>query len=143
MILADGHAWCWGYVLVLGEALRREGFEVRWGTMLSDRHPRAIECGCTESHEVLEVVVDSGARHVLDPTTGVVFPCSLADLLTNPTLADVERVIDGRYRERRYELYATSGWYHDVEHVALRTRPDSRLHFRSVQQFLTRSTNSR
>ena len=39
-ILAGGHAWCSGAAIVLGTALRREGFEVRWVTMLADDHPR-------------------------------------------------------------------------------------------------------
>lgn len=134
-ILADGHAWCWGYALVLGEALRREGFEVHWVTMLSDRHPRAIECGCTESHEVLEVLVDGGARHVLDPMAGVAFPCSLGQLLADPARADVPREEDARYRERRYALYSTSAWYRDVERIAVRSRPDARPHFQPAARF--------
>ena len=134
-ILADGHAWCWGYALVLGEALRREGFDVRWVTMLSDRHPRAIECGFTESHEVLEVVVEDGVRYVLDPMAGIAFPCSLGQLLADPARADVPREEDARYRERRYALYSTSAWYRDVERVAVRLRPDARPRFRPAARF--------
>jgi SAM-dependent methyltransferase len=139
-ILADGHAWCWGYVLVLGEALWREGFDVRWGTMLSDRHPDAIEFGRTQSHEVLEVAVDGGARHVLDPMVGVVFPCSLGELLADPARADVSRVEDARYRERGYALYSTAAWYQCVDLVAMRDRPDERPHFKPAAVFAIGAT---
>ena len=41
-ILAGGSAWCWGYVLVLGDALAREGFGVQWVTMVAKGHPRGV-----------------------------------------------------------------------------------------------------
>jgi len=50
------------------------------------------------------------------------FPCSLAELLRDPDLADrVERERDELYVSRGYDLYATSFWYRRVVAVAVRT----------------------
>ena len=125
-ILAGGYAWCWGYVVVLGEALTQEGYDVRWVTMIAEDHPRGLGDHRRDSHEVLEVALDGGRRVVCDPTAGIVFEASIAALLTDPSLADTARPEDERYRTRSYALYSTSTWYRLVRRVAIRTRPGAR-----------------
>ena len=132
-ILAGGHAWCWGYVLVLGEALAREGYDMRWVTMIAEGHPRGRGERCEDSHEVLEVRLDGGRRVVCDPMAGIVFPSSLADLLRRPELADVPRVEGERYEQRGYALYSSSAWYRLVRRVAIRGRPTGRPRYIDVR----------
>jgi SAM-dependent methyltransferase len=133
-ILAGGHAWCWGYVLVLGEALRREGFELRWVTMIAEDHPLGLGDRRRDSHEVLEVQLPEGGWVVCDPMVGAVFEASLSRLLNGPTLADSERPEDERYRSRNYALYSTSVWYRLVRRVAIRRHSGARLRFRDADQ---------
>jgi hypothetical protein len=122
-LLAAGVGWCLDYAVVLGEALRREGFEVQWVTMLAVGHPRGRGRRQIDTHEVLEVTMEDGARHVVDPMAGVHFPYELRELLRNPALADLPRERDERYRARNYDLYATSLWYERVAKVDLRKSP--------------------
>ena len=131
-ILAGGHAWCWGYIVVLGDALRREGFRPRWVTMVAEGHPLGLGPEQRDSHEVLEVSVEDGSHLVCDPMVGIVFDASLQQLLADPSLADVERPEDERYRERHYGLYSTSEWYARVRRVAVRSRSGQRLRLRAV-----------
>jgi SAM-dependent methyltransferase len=131
-ILAGGHAWCWGYVVVLGDALLREGFRPRWVTMVAEGHPLGLGPEQRDSHEVLEVSLDDGSHIVCDPMVGIVFDASLQQLLADPSLADTERPEDERYRERNYALYSTSEWYRRVRRVAVRSRPGQRLRLRAV-----------
>jgi SAM-dependent methyltransferase len=128
-ILAGGYAWCWGYVVVLGEALAREGYEVSWITMVAEDHPRGIGKRRRDTHEVLEVKVEGRTAVVCDPMVGIVFESSLAQLLADPGRADVPREEDKRYQARSYALYSTSSWYQLVRRVAVRRRPGSRLRF--------------
>ena len=128
-VLAGGHAWCWGYVLVLGEALVREGFEVRWVTMIAEDHPLGLGERRRDSHEVLEVWLADGRRVVCDPMVGIVFEASLAQLLSTPALADSPRPEDDRYRARNYALYSTSTWYGLVRRIAIRRRSNARLSY--------------
>lgn len=128
-ILAGGHAWCWGYVRVLGEALAREGYEVRWVTMIAEGHPRGRGQNRTESHEVLDVRLTDGKRVVCDPMVGVVFESSLEQILEDPSRADVPRAEDDRYSAREYALYSTSAWYRLIRRVAIRRRPNGRLRY--------------
>ncbi len=136
-ILAGGHAWCWGYVLVLGEALAREGYDFRWVTMVAEDHPHGRGDRRRDSHEVLEVALDGDQRVVCDPMAGVVFDASLAQLLSDPTRADVSRPEDERYRLRDYELYCTSAWYRRVRRVAIRRRPGARLRYVDASRLQT------
>ncbi len=122
-ILARGHAWCWGYVLVLGEALRREGYRVRWVTMVAAGHQRGRGRSMTETHEVIEVESGEASRQVLDPMAGVVFEASAEELVARPELADTERDRDERYRQRGYDLYATSEWYAKVVKLSVNGTP--------------------
>lgn len=131
-IVADGSAWCWGYVLVLGDTLRREGCGVRWVTMAAERHPHGRGPTAEDTHEVLEVTVRDGSRGVVDPMAGVRFSHSLDELLARPALADIDRSRDGRYRQREYDLYATSFWYERVVRVAVRSRPSDPLAWTSA-----------
>ena len=133
-ILAAGYAWCWGYVRVLGEALTREGLELRWVTMIAEGHPRGRGTTLTESHEVLEVTLGDGRRVVCDPTVGIVFDASVAALLADPSRADTPRSEDDRYGERGYALYSTSAWYGLVHRVAVRARPEGRLRYLPAAQ---------
>jgi len=127
-ILAAGHAWCWGYVLVLGEALRREGFQVRWASMIAHDHPRGLGAERRESHEVLEVELD-GRAVVCDPMAGRVFDGSVADLVRDPERAAGDRD-DERWRARSYALYASPEWYSRVVQIAMRDDPHGRMRFR-------------
>jgi hypothetical protein len=122
-IIAGGHAWCWGYVLVLGEALRREGFAVRWVTMVAKGHPRGRGRAKTDTHEVIEVTLADGSRRTLDPMAGVIFDDPVEELVRHPERADLERSRDARYRERDYDLYATSRWYELVTKLAFNNTP--------------------
>jgi ubiquinone/menaquinone biosynthesis C-methylase UbiE len=133
-ILAGGHAWCMGYCLVLGEALRREGFPVRWVTMLAEDHPRGVGSERRDTHELVEVRVPTGEWVALDPTAGVAFETSVDELVRDPTQADLPRHRDARYQQRHYDLYATSEWYRRVKQVAIRDRPDQRLRLRPVRR---------
>src|SRR5207248_172661 len=119
-VLAGGYAWCAGYVNVLHELLRHQGYSARWITMVAEDHPRGRGELGEDTHEVLEVELPDGSRRVADPMAGVWFEASLADLLADPSLADVERERDERYSERGYDLYATSFWYSRVRRVAIR-----------------------
>ncbi len=123
VILAQGTGWCLDYAVVLGEALRREGFRVRWVSMLAEGHPRGRGERKIDTHEVIELELSDGSLSVVDPMANVRFPSSLAELLRNPTLADIDRVRDERYQSRGYDLYATSFWYSRVRKVDLRLSP--------------------
>jgi SAM-dependent methyltransferase len=137
-ILAGGYAWCWGYVLVLGEALTQEGHEVRWVTMIAEDHPLGLGDRRRDTHEVLEVLLDDGRRVVCDPMVGIVFDASLSELLTDPSLADAARPEDERYSSRSYALYSTSSWYQLVRRVAIRTRPGARLRYVDTRRLVER-----
>jgi SAM-dependent methyltransferase len=138
-ILAGGHAWCWGYVVVLGEALRRESYELRWVTMIAEDHPLGLGDRRRDSHEVLEVVLAGGRRVVCDPMVGIVFEASLSELLDDPARADTPRPEDDRYHSRNYALYSTSEWYGRVRRVAIRTRPGGRLRYVDPRRLIERS----
>ena len=137
-ILAGGYAWCWGYVLVLGEALKREGYDVRWATMIAEDHPRGLGPNRRDSHEVLEVTLPSGDAVVCDPMVGIVFETSLGDLLRDPTRADTPLAEDDRYTSRGYALYSTSAWYRLVRRIAIRQRPNARLRYVSTESYCAR-----
>jgi SAM-dependent methyltransferase len=129
-ILAGGHAWCWGYALVIGEALRREGFAVRWITMVAGDHPRGRGPEREDSHEVVEVELPGGERHVVDAMANVRFARAVGELLREPRWADAPAAGaagDKRWSERSYDLYATSFWYSRVRRVAVRRRPTDPL----------------
>jgi ubiquinone/menaquinone biosynthesis C-methylase UbiE len=122
-IITGGDAWCWGYVLVLGEALRREGYKVRWVTMVAEGHPRGRGRSRTDTHEVIEVAFADGSRRVLDPMAGVVFDDPVEELIRHPERANTDRPRGQRYRERDYDLYATSLWYELVTKFAVNETP--------------------
>jgi SAM-dependent methyltransferase len=121
-ILAGGHAWCWGYALVLGEILRREGCEVRWLSMLARDHPRGRGPQGIDSHEVVLAVCD-GMEILLDPMSNVVIPHRLGEVLRRPELAAPRPDPDDRYTARGYSLYSTDFWYRRVFKYALRSDP--------------------
>jgi Transglutaminase-like superfamily len=131
-VLAGGHAWCWGYAVALGEMLRREGYDVRWISMLAEDHPRGRGERRVDSHEVVEVTVDDGTRRVLDPMAGVRFENSIEELLAQPMAADIERRRDDQYIARDYDLYSTSFWYSRVTKIAVRRDPRQRARFSRV-----------
>jgi hypothetical protein len=122
-IITDGDAWCWGYVLVLGEALRREGYDVRWVTMVAEGHSRGRGANRTETHEVVEVAFADGSRRVLDPMARVLFEDPAEELIREPERADIDRERDSRYQERDYDLYASSRWYELVTRFAVNEIP--------------------
>lgn len=109
-ILADGYGWCISYAVTLGQLLKREGYDITWITMRAKDHERGSGPDKRDAHEVLEIVID-GERHVLDPMANTHFPCSLAALLANPSLATRHAWADERGRERGYDLYNTAYWY--------------------------------
>lgn len=121
-ILSSGRAWCAGYAAVLAEALSREGIAARRATLVAHGHPSGRGPLQRETHEVVEAW-DGERLSVLDPTTGVVFGHALAELLADPELAVPNRAPDARWRERHYELYATSFLYSRVVAVGIREDP--------------------
>ena len=131
-VLAGGHAWCWGYAFVLGEMLRREGYDVRWISMMAESHPHGRGDRRVDSHEVVEITVDGGLRRVLDPMSGVSFESSIDELLARPEAADIERSRDERYVARDYDLYSTSFWYSRVTKIAVRSDPRQEARFVAV-----------
>ena len=124
-VLSERKALCLGYALTLGQLLEREGRDVRYATLLARDHERGRGQARIDSHEVLEVRESGGALVVLDPMTNRRFPCSLLDLLRDPSLARPRPARDDRYRARRYELYDTSYFYERVFEVCVRTSPDA------------------
>ena len=135
-ILAGGFAWCWGSAIVLGRLLQREGFEVQWATMLANNHPRGRGAAQTDSHEVLQVMLN-GSPAILDPMANTLIPYSIAEVLKNPALAAPKMNPDSRYTERGYHLYDTEFWYSRVVKYVLRRDPASRArrwHWRRNQK---------
>jgi len=128
-ILAGGVAFCWGYAVVLGSILRREGFDVRWLSMLARDHPRGRGQEKIDSHEVILARCD-GAEVILDPMSNTVIPHPLAEVLRNPALAAPKPEPDERYAVRGYELYSTSFWYERVFEYALRQDPADKPRWR-------------
>jgi hypothetical protein len=119
-ILRGGYAQCIGYVIVLGELLKREGHDVRWVTMIADNHPRGRGPRLEDSHEVL--LLRTGETEVLlDPTADTVIPHPLDEVLRHPSLALAKEHPDRRYQERGYNLYDTAFWYSRVARYAVRT----------------------
>ena len=123
-ILKGGHAWCWGYAIVLGKLLAREGFRVRWLTMIAHEHPQGRGAERSDSHEVLSVELD-GREVLLDPTSNTCLPHGFEAVLARPELARPPERPDDRWRERRYHLYSTDEWYRRVVRYALRSDPDA------------------
>jgi SAM-dependent methyltransferase len=125
-ILANGHAFCMGYTLVLGQLLQREGMRVRWLTMMAKDHPRGRGDEKVDSHEMLLLSVD-GKEVILDPTTNVCIPRSLNEVLENPKLAEEKRNPDARYLARGYNLYGTEFWFSRVFKYAVRSKPEEAM----------------
>ncbi len=121
-VLAGGHAWCWGYAVALGGILRREGYEVRWLSMLARDHPRGRGPQRIDSHEVVLAVCD-GREVILDPMSNTCIPHPFAEVLRHPELAAPRPDPDERYRARDYALYSTDFWYRRVFKYALRSDP--------------------
>jgi len=128
-ILAGGTAFSWGYAVVLGSILRREGFDVRWLSMLARDHPRGRGREKIDSHEVILARCD-GAEVILDPMSNTVIPHPLAEVLRNPALATPKPEPDERYAARGYALYSTSFWYERVFEYALRADPADKPRWR-------------
>lgn len=129
-IIKDGHAFCMGYTVALGGLLQREGYDLRWITMIAENHPRGRGPKQEETHETLEVSVD-GRKVVLDPMSDTLFRHSLDDLLANPALADPCSFVDARGTERGYNLYNTSFWYERVVKFARRKKLRARVWYRT------------
>jgi hypothetical protein len=102
--------------------------------MVAEQHPLGVGPRRRDSHEVIEVTLPAGQRVVCDPMVGLVFDASLAELLSDPSRADVRRKEDERYEARNYALYSTSAWYRLVQRVAVRPRPNARLRFRDAKR---------
>ena len=131
-LLARGRAWCAGYTLAAGLLLRREGYGVRWATMVAHQHPRGRGTAREDTHEVLEVRSPSGDVKVLDAMANRWFDASLDDLLRDPGLAATDGEGDARWRERGYDLYASSFWYERVVRIAMRDDLGEDQRFRTV-----------
>ena len=127
-ILTKGYAFCWGYVVVLGELLRKEGFSVKWLSMLAKNHPKGRGRERTDSHEVIVVEID-GKEIILDPMANTCIPHSLSEVLTHPELARAKENPDERYVSRGYEMYDTEFWYDRVYKYALRDDYRKRIFF--------------
>ncbi len=124
----SGFAFCWGYVVALGDILQREGFSLKWLTMLANDHPRGRGKHSTDSHEVLLVQLD-GREHILDAMANTHIPHSFADVLKQPSLAKPKVDPDKRYQERGYHLYDTEFWYSNVARYAIRKNPKQKIFF--------------
>jgi ubiquinone/menaquinone biosynthesis C-methylase UbiE len=121
-ILQGGYAYCWGYAVVLGRLLQREGYDVRWLTMLANGHPRGRGLEQTDSHEVLLVMLD-GKECILDPMANTLIPHALAEVLANPALAPPKAAPDARYQERGYWLYDSEFFYSRIVKYRIRRDP--------------------
>lgn len=141
-VLSDGVAWCTGYALGAGLLLQREGFRIRWLTLLADGPPPTGGAPI-DAHEVLEVEFGGGRRRVLDPMANVWFDASIVELLRDPRRADVERTRDRRYVERGYDLYATSAWYRRVRKAAVREDPRDHQEFHPLEEWLAGAVGPR
>jgi SAM-dependent methyltransferase len=128
-ILSGGVAFCWGYAVVLGALLRREGFDVRWLSMLARDHPRGRGKERTDSHEVVLARCD-GAEVILDPMSNTVIPHPFLEVLRRPALAAPKPDPDERYAARGYSLYSTAFWYERVFEYALRSDPSEKPRWR-------------
>jgi SAM-dependent methyltransferase len=118
-IIADGHALCVGYAIALLAILQRENYDARLATMEAVGHPRGRGPQLTDSHQVVETIID-GKSYVFDPMANAVFPHPLDALLRHPALALADGEHDTRYEERGYALYASPFWYERVVRHALR-----------------------
>ncbi|MFN8006075.1 MAG: hypothetical protein U0V70_03410 [Terriglobia bacterium] len=127
-IIKNGYAFCWGYAVVLGTLLQREGYSVKWLTMLAKNHPKGRGKERIDSHEVL-VVERDGKSAILDAMANTYLPYSVEELLKDPNLARAKANPDLRYRERHYELYDTAEWYSRVYKYALRSDLNQRIWF--------------
>ena len=128
-ILAGGTAFSWGYAVALGAILRREGFEVRWLSMLTRDHPRGLGKEQIDSHEVVLARCD-GAEVILDPMSNTVIPHPFLEVLRRPALAAPKPDPDERYAARCYSLYSTDFWYRRIFKYALRSDPLHRPRWR-------------
>ncbi len=129
-ILKGGYAYCWGSVVVLGKLLQREGFDVRWVTMLARNHPKGRGEEQTDSHEVLQVTAE-GKTVILDAMANTCIPYAIAELVRQPALAKAKAEPDERYLARGYKLYDTDFWYQRVYQYA--ARPDIRGKFNWIK----------
>ncbi len=118
-ILSEGYAFCWGYVVVLGKLLEREGFSGKWVTMLAKDVPGGRGKEKVDSHEVLIMEID-GKEIILDPMAHTFIPYSLSEVLRHPDLAKDKDNPDARYITRRYSMYDTEFWYSRVFKYAVR-----------------------
>ena len=131
-ILAGGHAFCMGYTIVLGEILRREGFPVRWVTMVAKDHPRGRGPERIETHEALAVTID-GREATMDPMANTFIPIAVTELFRRPELAMPKGAPDDRYASRGYHLYDTAFWYSRVIRYAVRSRIEETHRFTDVR----------
>jgi SAM-dependent methyltransferase len=125
-ILKGGHAFCWGYAVVLGKLLEREGMRPRWLTMLAENHPQGRGARCIDSHEVVLLDAEPG-EVILDPMSNTVIPHPLVEVLREPSLAKEPEVPDERYVAREYRLYSTELWYRRVVRYAIRDDVNRRI----------------
>ncbi|MDE3058748.1 MAG: methyltransferase domain-containing protein [Bacteroidota bacterium] len=121
-ILAGGFAFCLGYTIALGELLQREGFNVKWITMLAKDIPNGRGKDKTDSHEVIEAEVGE-KKFILDPMANTLIPLSLEEILKNPSFAKPKENPDERYVKRNYQMYDTAFWYSRVFRYVKRKKP--------------------
>ena len=112
--------WFWG------ELLRREGYEVKWVTLIAKDHPQGKGPELTDSHEVLLLRLDK-QEMILDPMANTCIPHGLQELLKHPELAKPKPSPDSRYKERCYFLYDTAAWYSRVYKYAVRSDVTGRV----------------
>jgi ubiquinone/menaquinone biosynthesis C-methylase UbiE len=103
-----------GYPKTLGHLLKREGFDIRWVTMIAQGHPNGLGLRKESSHVVVEVSLVNGKKIILDPLTNLSFTNTIEELINNPDLSNIIRLKDVRYVEKNYDLYSTSQWYSKV-----------------------------
>jgi hypothetical protein len=112
-IIQAGHAWCYGYMIVLGSILEREGMPVKWVTMHAKDHPRGRGDRKVDTHNV--ILIGTGNDEViLDPMANTLIPHPLQEVLKNPSFAMEKKSSDNRYAERGYHMYDTEFWYQRV-----------------------------
>jgi SAM-dependent methyltransferase len=116
-ILKEGYAWCGGYSRAAKYMCEKEYYKTRITTFFLEGLPFGRGSKGTDTHTVLEVWLPNKQRWITcDAMAGVVFPCSVEELIANPELADqslakINFKPDARWQQRNYEWYSTSKAY--------------------------------
>jgi len=109
-----------GFVNVLGHLLKREGYKIKWIRMVAKNHPEGTEFNKEEFHDVIQIILSSKKKVIIDPAVNIYFENNIEELLKHPNLSNINRKIDARYIERNYDQYSTPKWYSKVVKYSIR-----------------------